>query len=119
MKKYTQTQLNKIFAIQSNKPLIKFKNIIWFNNSNDNSLRLTLAGYDFLTKECNLQSYSFRMKYPITNKMLLQLERYYPSFYFLLPYNNLFYSFEDENTTMLILLDGDLKTLLSNYENQN
>lgn len=116
MKKYTQTQLNKIFAAQSNKPLIKFKNIIWFNNSNDYSLRLTLAGYDFLVKECKLKSYNFRMNYPFTNKMLLQLERYYPTFYFLLPSINLFYSFEDESTTMLILLGGDLKTLLSNYE---
>ncbi len=119
MKKYTQTQLNKIFAIQSNKPLIKFKNVIWFNSTNDTSLRLTLAGYNFLVKECNLKSYSFKLNTPFTNKMLLQLERYYPTFYFLIPSNHIFITFEDEFTTLLILQDGDLKTLLSNLENTN
>jgi hypothetical protein len=116
-KKYTQTQLNKIFSIQSNTPISKFKNIIWFNNSNNNSLRLTLAGYNFLIKECKLQSYSFKLDSPITNKLVLQLERYYPTFYFLLPVNYIFTVFEDETTTMLTLLNGDLKKLLSDYEN--
>jgi hypothetical protein len=116
VKKYTQTQLNKIFAIQSNKPVIKFQNIIWFNSNNNDSLRLTLAGYNFLVKECGLKSFSFKLNTPLTNKMLLQLERYYPTFYFLLPATHTFISFEDESTTLLILLDGDLKALLSNYE---
>lgn len=117
MKKYTQTELNKIFAAQSGLPLIKFKNIIWFNNSNNSSLRLTLNGFSFLTKECKLKSFCFNIEGLITNKLLLQLERYYPSFYFLMPSQGKLYTFDDEYTATLILMDGDIKTLLRNYEN--
>lgn len=116
MKRYTQSELNKIFAVQSGKHLLKFKNIIWFNASNDHSLRLTLAGYNFLTNECNLKSHCFDIEPPITNRLILRLERYYPIFYFILPNSYKFYSFEDEATTLLILMNGNLNELLKNYE---
>lgn len=116
MKKYTQTELNKIFAAQSGEQLIKFKNLIWFNPTIEHSLRLTLNGYTFLINRCKLKSYVFDLEPPITNKLILSLERYYPSFYFIMPSQHKFYSFEDETTTLLILMNGNLKELLKNYE---
>jgi hypothetical protein len=117
VKRYTRTDLNKIFAAQSGQNEILFKNYIWFNNSNDSSLRLTLNGYNFLIEKCKLKSFCFKIDCLVTNKLLLQLERYYPSLYFLLPMQGKLYTFDDDSTAMLILMDGDIKTLLQNYEN--
>lgn len=116
MKKYTQFDLNKIFAAQSNKAEFLFKNRIWYNNNNK-SLRLTLYGYNFVTNECKIKPHKFELQRPLTNKQLLQLERYFPSFYFLLSSQSVLYIFDEETLTLLILLGGDVEQLLNNYEN--
>ena len=117
-KTYSQSQLTKIFAVTANVPAadqLTLKYRIWFNPTEDSSLRLTLEGYRFVTKDVKLQSYGFELEEPLTNRNLLQLERYFQSVYYLFK-NTKIVVFEESEATMLALHSGDLKTYLENLE---
>ena len=118
LKRYTQTQLTKIFLTAASLPMPKYselKRTIWFNPLDDNSLRLSLVGYQLLMDNVKLKGYEFNISSPLTNYNLIQLERYFQTPYFLLK-NRKFIVFDESEASMLSLMGGDLKTYLDNLE---
>ena len=62
LKRYTQTQLTKIFLTAANLPISKFSELrydIWFNPKDDNSIRLSMNGYKFIVNILKIKSYEF------------------------------------------------------------
>lgn len=114
-KKYTQKQLTKIFISQLNAGSIKDLHYkIWYNPTDENSLRLTLEGLRFLISELKLKSYEFELETPLKNKHLIQLERYFQSVYYLMKKKIIV--FDEEEAVMLSLHANDLPTYLKNLE---
>lgn len=114
LKRYSQAQLTAIFAKIVNQHPSQLSYIIWNNPKNPTSLRLSLSGYNFVVKELKINSYKFEVNPPLTNKNLLQLERYYTGMYFILA--NKFVVFDEQDASMLSLINGDLQTYLKNLE---
>jgi hypothetical protein len=94
----------------------KLSYIIWNNPKDNNSLRLSLAGYKFLVQDLKLNSYKFEFDKPLANKHLLQLERLFQGVYYLIGANKIVV-FDEQEAAMLSLMDGDLKKYLANLEN--
>lgn len=114
-KRFSQTQLNKTFAELSGRPLTTFRYAIWNNPKDNNSLRLSLAGYKFVVAELKLKAYQFEMKRMLANKHLLILERHFQGMYYLLGAHKIVV-FDEQEASMLSLMDGDLATYLENLE---
>lgn len=114
-KRYTQTQLTKIFAQQSSKPLVDTK-FIWHNFTDKTSLRLSMTGYQFLKKELKLRDYMFELERPLTNKNLLQLERFFPGPYYYWTRTNKFIVFDEQDAVWLELQGSDLASYLDHLE---
>ncbi len=95
-----------------------FRKTLWWNFTDNNSLRLTSYGYRFLSEILKVKHYSFTLKNRLANKNLIQLERYFPGVYFLYR-NEIIIVFDESDASMLALLDGDLKTYLENLEVNN
>jgi hypothetical protein len=117
-KRYTQRQLAKIFCQQADLPVGQTTEMQqrWFKNPTDpNSLRLTLAGLQFVKAVLKLQSYEFPLQEELTNHGLLQLERVFKGMYYLLKRQKLIV-FEEEEATMLTLYSNDLRGYLDNLE---
>lgn len=117
-KRYTQKQLTKAFLISAEIPLdnfITFKNRIWFNPTDNQSLRLNLIGYQFLMDTVKLKSYEYKLNVPLSSKNLIQLERYFQGPYFLFQ-NKKIIVFDETEASMLSLMDSDLRTYLENLE---
>lgn len=89
---------------------------IWNNPKNDSSLRLTMHGFDFVTRGLKLTNYRFELEEPLTNKNLLQLEKHFQGMYFLLK-NRSFFAFDEDEASMLVLMNSNLKNYLENLEN--
>ena len=88
----------------------------WFKNPTDpNSLRLTLAGLQFVKAVLKLQSYEFPLREELTNHGLLQLERVFKGMYYLLKRQKLIV-FEMEEASMITLYGNDLRGYLDNLE---
>ena len=88
----------------------------WFKNPTDpNSLRLTLAGLQFVKAVLKLQSYEFPLQEELTNHGLLQLERVFKGMYYLLKRQKLIV-FEMEEASMITLYGNDLRGYLDNLE---
>ena len=121
-KSHSQSQLTKKYlelaGTQTDLNYQDFRKAIWWNFTDDNSLRLTAFGFRFLVKILNIKHYSFTLKQRLANKNLIQLERYFPGVYFL-HQNELIIVFDETDASMLALLDGDLKTYLENLEVNN
>lgn len=121
-KSYSQSQLTKKYlelaGTQTDLNYQDFRKAVWWNFTDDNSLRLTAFGFRFLVKILNIKHYSFTLKQRLANKNLIQLERYFPGVYFL-HRNELIIVFDESDASMLALLDGDLKTYLENLEVNN
>lgn len=115
-KRYTQTQLTKIFAAQSSQSAATLKNYIWFNPTNNLSLRLTLNGYRFVVEQLRLQTYSYTLPKPLNNRNLLQLERYFPSIFYLINTNPKIIVFDEQEAAMLALYGNDLPGYLDSLE---
>jgi len=118
LKKYTQAQLTKIFLTASGLPIGKFSELrydLWFNPKDDDSIRLSMNGYKFISKMLRIESYEFQLNEPLTNYNLLQLDRYFQSMYYILN-NKKFFLFEESEASMLSLMGGDLKSYLDNLE---
>lgn len=95
-----------------------FRKSMWVNPTDNNSLRLTLAGLQWVAANLNLVSYKFELPEQLTNANLLQLERLFQGPYYLLHRKRL-YVFEEQEALMLTLLSGDLKTYLDNLSKTN
>jgi hypothetical protein len=88
---------------------------MWFNPTNDRSMRLTKAGYTHLTLNIQLTRYEFKLPEKIKPKVLLQLERYIAFPYYIQSLSRI--SVFDEETAIMLQLHGsDLETYLNNLE---
>lgn len=119
-KKYNQTQLTKILADNHRVSWVSLRRTIWFTPTDDHSLRLTFNGLQFFIR-AGYQSTVVEVKtsHPLghlTNRYLLELDRYYPSVYYISQTKKL-YMFDDEYATMLLLLDGDLDRYIEMLKN--
>ena len=104
-----------MFAELSDKPLTTFRYAIWNNPKDDESLRLSLAGYKFLVQDLKLRSYVFELSRILANKHLLLLERHFQGMYYLLGAHKIVV-FDEQEASMLSLMDGDLVSYLENLE---
>ena len=91
---------------------------LWNNPTDDLSLSLTLYGYKFVSNELKLRQYTFDLSKPLTNGNILQLERYFPSMYFMLNLRKKIIVFEEQEATMLALYGGDLHSYLDSLESK-
>ena len=117
-KRYTQRQLTKIFVDQAGIPIgmtTDMQRRWWKNPTDPDSLRLSLAGLQFVKANLKLQSYDFELPEELTNHQLLQLERYFKGMYYLLKRQKIIV-FESEEATMLHLHSGNLKSYLDSIE---
>ena len=117
-KSYTQRQLTKIFIQQADLPVgvtTDMQRRWWKNPTDDNSLRLSLAGLQFVKANLKLQSYDFELPEELTNHNLLQLERQFKSMYYLLKRQKIIV-FEESEAMMLTLHSGNLKAYLDSIE---
>ena len=118
LKRYTQRQLTKIFVEQAGLPVGQTTDMQkrWWKNPTDaNSLRLSLAGLQFVKANLKLQSYDFELPEELTNSQLLQLERQFKSMYYLLKRQKIIV-FEESEALMLTLHSGNLKAYLDSIE---
>jgi hypothetical protein len=117
-KRYTQLQLTKIFVAQANIPIghtTDMQRRWWKNPTDPNSLRLSLAGLQFVKSNLKMQSYEFALSEELSNRNLLQLERLFKSMYYLLKRQKIIV-FEEEEALMLTLHGNDLVSYLNNME---
>lgn len=117
-KRYTQRQLTKIFVEQAGIPTGNTSDMQkrwWTNPTNPNSLRLSLAGLQFVKANLKIESYQFALDAELTNHNLLQLERLFKGMYYLLKRQKIIV-FEEEEALMLTLHGNDLKSYLDNLE---
>lgn len=86
----------------------------WANPQSKTSLRLSPAGFKFLTDVLNLESYSYSPP-PFYNtiKISLQLDKYM-SVPFYMPKTKNITLFGERDAIMLTLMDGDLVNYLEN-----
>jgi hypothetical protein len=116
-KRFTQNQLTKIFAEIIGQPVSQLHYYLWNNPKDSASLRLSLSGYNILKKH-DIKSYTFELTEPLNNKNLLQLERHFPGMYFLFRAQKITV-YDEQEATMLTLMDGNLKNYLDNLEESN
>lgn len=117
-KRYTQSQLTKIFCAQAgitNGQYFDMRRRWWTNPTNDDSIRLSLAGLQFVKANLKMQSYEFALDEELTNGNLLQLERLFKGMYYLLKRQKIIV-FEEEEALMLTLHGNNLKHYLDNLE---
>jgi len=67
-----------------------------------------------VTSELKLTAYKFEVDTPLTNKNLLQLERYFQGMYFIL--RDKLFVFDEAEASMITLMDGDIVKYLLNLE---
>lgn len=119
-KRYTQRQLTKIFCQQADFPISMTTDMQrrwWKNPTDDTSLRLSLAGLQFVKSQLKLTSYDFALPEELTNQNLLQLERQFKGMYYLLKREKIIV-FEEEEAMMIVLHGNDLVSYLDNIEKQ-
>lgn len=76
-----------------------------------------MTGYQFIIKELKLQVFVFELPKPLTNKNLLQLERFFPGPYYYWSRTNKFIVLDEQDASWLQLLGGDLASYLDSLEN--
>lgn len=117
-KRYTQRQLTKIFCQQADIPIgmVTDMQLRWWKNpTDDTSLRLSLAGLQFVKANLKLQSYDFALPQELTNQNLLQLERQFKGMYYLLKREKIIV-FEEEEAVWITMHGNDLVSYLNNIE---
>lgn len=87
----------------------------WVNPTDPNSLRLNMMGLSFVRNELKLHCYGFDLADELSNHNLLQLERLFPSVYYLLK-RQTFVIFDESDATMLTLHGSDIKKYLEHLE---
>ena len=121
LKRYTQRQLTKIFCQQADIPVANVTDMQrrwWKNPTDDNSLRLSLAGLQVVKAVLKLTAYDFALPAELTNQQLLQLERQFKGMYYLLKREKIIV-FEEEEAMMIVLHGNDLVSYLDNIETNN
>jgi len=113
-KRFKQSQLTKIFAETSGQAASQLHYHLWNNPKDSTSLRISLQGYGIL-KQLKIKSYTFELTEPLANRHLLQLERHFPGMYFLFKAQKITV-YDEQEATMLSLMDGDLRGYLENLE---
>lgn len=113
-KRYSQSQLTDIFSEISGIHPSKLSYIIWNNPKDPNSLRLSISGYNLVVTKCNCVPYTFDLDPPLTNRNLLQLERYFQSMYFIL--RDRFVVFDQNEASMIALMGENVIAYLNNLE---
>jgi hypothetical protein len=117
-KRYRQRQLTKIFCEQAGIAVAMVTDMQrrwWKNPTDDTSLRLSLAGLQFVKAVLKLTSYDFALTEELTNANLLQLERQFQSMYYLLKREKIIV-FEETEAMMIVLHGNNLKSYLDNLE---
>jgi hypothetical protein len=117
-KRYTQSQLSKIFFELADIPIghhHQYRMNIWTNPTDNNSLRLTLTGLQFVKSKLDLKSYAFALEEELTNQNILQLERLFQGPYYLLKRQKIVV-FEESEAMMLTLHGNNLKAYLDNLQ---
>ena len=118
LKKHTQRQLTKIFCLQADIPseqITDMQRRWWVNPTDDNSLRLSLAGLQFVKANLKLHGYEFTLDTDLTNYNILQLERLFQGMYYLLRRQKII-MFEEEEAIMMALHGNNLKGYLDSLE---
>jgi len=120
-KRWTQPQLSKLFASNAGMSIgqtsdLRYK--IWMNPTDPQSLRLTLEGYRFAIQTLKLRAYEYELETPLTNKNLLQLERYFQGMYYLVNGKKIVF-FDEAESMMLTLYDNNLRKYLQALEAAN
>lgn len=120
-KRWTQTQLTKIFISAAGMSIgqtsdLRYK--IWMNPTDDNSLRLNLEGYHFVIRALKLHAYEYELERPMSNKNLLQLERYFQGMYYMLHGKKIVF-FDEAEATMMALYGDDIFRYLETLEESN
>ena len=117
-KRYTQRQLTKIFVEQADIPIGQTTDMQkrwWKNPTDPDSLRLSLAGLQFVKSILKLTSYDFALPAELNNHQLLLLERQFKSMYYLLKREKIIV-FEESEAMMIVLHGNDLVSYLNNIE---
>lgn len=107
-KRFTQRQLTEIFCTQAELPKGFINNMQqrwWVNPTNNDSLRLSLYGLQFIKSNLKLHSYEFELSEELTNHNLLQLERVFPGMFYLLKRKKIIVF--DEQEAMMLTLHGN------------
>lgn len=119
-KRWTQSQLTKIFLHASGLTTttmdLRYK--IWMNPTDNTSLRLNLEGYHFVMRDLKLKAYEYELDRPMTNKNLLQLERYFQGMYYMLHGKKIVF-FDEAEATMMALYSEDIFKYLETLEASN
>lgn len=120
-KRWSQTQLTKIFISAAGMSIgqtndLRYK--IWMNPTDDNSLRLNLEGYYFAIRALKLHAYEYDLERPMSNKNLLQLERYFQGMYYMLHGKKIVF-FDEAEATMMALYGGDIFRYLETLQESN
>lgn len=87
----------------------------WKNPTDPTSIRLSLAGLQFVKANLKIQSYEFALEEELTNQNLLQLERLFKGMYYLLKRQKIIV-FEESEALMLTLHGNNLKGYLDSLE---
>lgn len=117
-KRWTQTQLTKMFIHSAGMGVGQTSELryqIWMNPTSDDSLRLSVSGFKFVNQTLNLRCYTFEIDPPLTNKQLLQLERYFQGMYFLLNGKKLVL-YDESEAASLVLYENDVTRYLQTLE---
>lgn len=85
---------------------------VWHNQLNPNSLRLSRSGYKWAVEICKQTAYKFNLPRPITNGVLLKLERQLTAPYFLETRSKLSV-FSEQDALMLELNGQNLEQYLA------
>lgn len=120
-KRWSQTQLTKIFISAAGMSIgqtndLRYK--IWMNPTDDNSLRLNLEGYYFAIRALKLHAYEYDLERPMSNKNLLQLERYFQGMYYMLHGKKIVF-FDEAEATMMALYGDDIFRYLETLQESN
>lgn len=120
-KRWSQTQLTKMFITAANMSPGQSNDLryrIWMNPTDNNSLRLNLEGYHFAMRTLKLRAYEYELEKPLSNKNLLQLERYFQGMYYMLQGKKLVF-FDEAEATMMALYSNDIFRYLESLEESN
>jgi hypothetical protein len=93
---------------------------VWFRNPlNHASLRLTLPGYNWFTRQSKFQSYKIELASAVSSQQMLQLESLFTAPYYIQQTGTVIHVFSDTDAVMLQLHAGNLKQYLDNLESNN
>jgi len=87
----------------------------WINPVSKTSLRLSNAGFDFLTQQVHLECYTYKLHkdYRTTSKALLQMGKYLTTPFYL--YRQTITFFGERDAIMLALSGNNLAQYLDNF----